>query len=210
MPRGYQPVPREPLSTFLQFFITQNSIFMQKRLFVLVALVAMTAPVFAQKYFTRDGKVKFSSDASIEKIEAVNKSATAVLDAATGKMEWKVLIKGFLFEKALMQEHFNENYLESSKFPNATFKGEISNLNEVNLGKDGTYKAVVKGKLTMHGVEKDAETTGTVKVSGGAITVHSDFTVKCSDYNIKIEAAKVSNISNEIKVTVDAALNPMK
>lgn len=183
---------------------------MQKRLFVLVALVAMTAPVFAQKYFTRDGKVKFSSDASIEKIEAVNKSATAVLDAATGKMEWKVLIKGFLFEKALMQEHFNENYLESSKFPNATFKGEISNLNEVNLGKDGTYKAVVKGKLTMHGVEKDAETTGTVKVSGGAITVHSDFTVKCSDYNIKIEAAKVSNISNEIKVTVDAALNPMK
>ena len=183
---------------------------MQKRLFVLVALVAMTAPVFAQKYFTRDGKVKFSSDASIEKIEAVNKSATAVLDAATGKMEWKVLIKGFLFEKALMQEHFNENYLESSKFPNATFKGEISNLSEVNLGKDGTYKAVVKGKLTMHGVEKDAETTGTVKVSGGAITVHSDFTVKCSDYNIKIEAAKVSNISNEIKVTVDAALNPMK
>lgn len=183
---------------------------MQKRLFVLIALAVMAAPVFAQKYFTRDGKVKFSSDASIEKIEAVNKSATAVLDAATGKMEWKVLIKGFLFEKALMQEHFNENYLESSKFPNATFKGEISNLNEVNLGKDGTYKAVVKGKLTMHGVEKDAETTGTVKVSGGAITVHSDFTVKCSDYNIKIEAAKVSNISNEIKVTVDAALNPMK
>lgn len=183
---------------------------MHKHLFVLVALFLSAAPAFAQKYFTRDGKVKFFSDASVEKIEAVNKSATAVLDAATGKMEWKVLIKGFLFEKALMQEHFNENYLESTKYPNATFKGEIANLSEVNLGKDGVYTARVKGKMNIHGVEKDVETTGTVKVSGSAVTMHSEFPVKCSDYNIKIEAAKVSNISNEIKVTVDATLNPMK
>lgn len=183
---------------------------MQKRLFVLAALVLLAAPTFAQKYFTRDGKVKFFSDASMEKIEAVNKSATAVLDAATGKMEWKVLIKGFLFEKALMQEHFNENYLESSKYPSATFKGEITNLSEINFAKDGTYTAKVKGKMNIHGVEKDVETTGTVKVSGGAVTIHSEFTVKCSDYNIKIEAGKVASISNDIKVTVDATLNPMK
>ncbi len=183
---------------------------MQKRLFVIAALIVLAAPAFAQKYFTRDGKVKFFSDASVEKIEAVNKSATAVLDAATGKMEWKVLIKGFLFEKALMQEHFNENYLESSKYPNATFKGEITNLSEVNFSKDGSYTAKVKGKMNIHGVEKDVETTGAVKVSGTSITIHADFPVKCSDYNIKIEAGKVSNISNEIKVTVDAALAPMK
>jgi len=183
---------------------------MQKRLFILAALIVMAAPAFSQKYFTRDGKVKFFSDASMEKIEAVNKSATAVLDAATGKMEWKVLIKGFLFEKALMQEHFNENYLESSKYPNATFKGEITNLSEVNLSKDGTYTTKVKGKMNIHGVEKDVETTGTAKVSGGTVTIHSEFTVKCSDHNIKIEAQKVSNIANEIKVTVDAALAPMK
>jgi len=183
---------------------------MQKHLFILVAFFAMSAPVFAQNYFTRDGKVKFFSDASVEKIEAVNKSATAVMDVATGKMEWKVLIKGFLFEKALMQEHFNENYLESSKYPNATFKGAITNMNEVNFGKDGTYTAKVKGKLNIHGVEKDVETSGTVKVGGGVIVLHSDFTVKCSDYNIKIEASKVSNISNSIEVMVDATLNPMK
>lgn len=183
---------------------------MQKRLFVLAALVLLTAPTFAQKYFTRDGKVKFFSDASMEKIEATNKSATAVLDASTGKMEWKVLIKGFLFEKALMQEHFNENYLESSKYPSATFKGEITNLSDVNFAKDGTYAAKVKGKLNIHGVEKDVETTGTVKVSGGTVTIHSEFTVKCSDYNIKIEAGKVANIANDIKVTVNATLNPMK
>lgn len=183
---------------------------MHKRLLALFVLFALAAPTYAQKYFTRDGKVRFASKASMEKIEAVNKSATAVLDAATGKMEWKVLIKGFLFEKALMQEHFNENYLESSKYPNATFKGEITNLSEVNLSKDGTYTAKVKGKLTMHGVERDVETTGTIKVAGGAITLHSDFVVKCSDYNVKIEAAKVTNISNEINVSVDATLNQMK
>jgi polyisoprenoid-binding protein YceI len=183
---------------------------MQKRLFVIAALFLLAAPTFAQKYFTRDGKVKFFSDASMEKIEATNKSATAVLDAATGKMEWKVLIKGFLFEKALMQEHFNENYMESTKYPNATFKGEITNLSEVNLSKDGTYTAKVKGKMSIHGVEKDVETTGTVKVGGGTVTINSNFFVKCSDHNIKIEAGKVANIANEIKVTVDAALSPMK
>jgi polyisoprenoid-binding protein YceI len=80
----------------------------------------------------------------------------------------------------------------------------------VNLSKDGTYTAKVKGKLTMHGVERDVETTGTIKVAGGAITLHSDFVVKCSDYNVKIEAAKVTNISNEINVSVDATLNQMK
>lgn len=183
---------------------------MQKRLLIFAALILLAAPAFAQKYFTRDGKAKFFSDASLEKIEAVNKSATAVLDAATGKMEWKVLIKGFLFEKALMQEHFNENYLESSKYPDATFKGEITNLADVNLSKDGSYKAKVKGKMKIHGVEKDLETTGTVTVGGGSVKVHSEFFVKCSDYSIKIEAQKVSNIANEIKVTVDAELKPMK
>jgi polyisoprenoid-binding protein YceI len=183
---------------------------MQKRLLVLAALFLFAAPAFSQKYFTRDGKVKFFSDASMEKIEATNKSATAVLDVATGKMEWKALIKGFLFEKSLMQEHFNENYMESTKYPDATFKGEITNLSEVTLSKDGSYKAKVKGKMKIHGVEKDVETTGTIKVGGGNIAIHSEFTVKCSDYNIKIEAGKVANISNDIKVTVDATLALMK
>ena len=154
---------------------------MQKRLFIIATFLIFTTPAFTQKYFTRDGKVKFFSDASMEKIEAVNKSATAVLDAATGKMEWKVLIKGFLFEKSLMQEHFNENYLESSKYPNATFKGEITNLKEVNLSKNGTYTAKVKGQMNIHGVEKDVETTGTVTVSGGAVKIHHpDYGFFCS------------------------------
>ncbi|MCB9355110.1 MAG: YceI family protein [Lewinellaceae bacterium] len=175
-----------------------------------IMLLLGAAHVSAQKYFTRDAKVKFFSDASLEKIEAVNKSGTGILDVSTGQMEWKVLIKGFLFEKALMQEHFNENYMESSKYPDASFKGSIANLNEVNLGKDGRYKATVKGKMKIHGVEKDLEATGTITVKQGSIAIHSDFTVACSDFNIKIEAAKVANIANEIKVTLDATLQPLK
>lgn len=183
---------------------------MQKRFLLFAALIAFSAPAFSQKFFTRDAKVKFFSDASMEKIEAVSKSGTAVLDAASGAMEWKVLIKGFLFEKALMQEHFNENYMESSKYPDATFKGSITNFSDVNLNKDGAYQAKVKGKMKIHGVEKDMEVSGTITIGDGALKISSEFTVKCTDFNIKIEAAKVANISNDIKITVDATLNPMK
>lgn len=182
---------------------------MQKCLFIIAALLVFTTTASAQWLFTRDAYVKFFSDAKIEDIEAVNKSGTAVLDVATGKMEWKVLIKNFLFEKALMQDHFNENYMESTKYPIATFKGQITNLNEVNLTKDGTYNANVSGKMTIHGVERDVNVAGVIIVGGGVIKIHSDFFVKCSDYNIKIEAQKVSNIANEIKVTVAATLTPL-
>ena len=179
-------------------------------MFVLAILMAFGTSIFAQKFFTRDAKIKFNSETPMETIEAVNKSATCVLDAATGKMEWKVLIKGFLFEKALMQEHFNENYLESSKYPNATFSGAITNLNEVNFAKEGTYTAKVKGKMTIHNVTKDVETTGTIKVSGGNLDVQTNFGVASADYNISIPSVVKDKIAKEIKVIVNAVLKPMK
>lgn len=185
---------------------------MQKSLSVLAVLILLSAavPAAAQKFFTRDAKVQFYSDAKMEKIEAVNKSGTAVVDIGTGRMEWKVLIKNFLFEKALMQEHFNENYMESSKYPTATFKGQITNPGEVHFGVDGSYTAKVSGKLNIHNVERDVNIEGTITVSGGAFKIHTDFFVNCADYNIKIEAQKISNIAKDIKVTVDASLAPMK
>ena len=183
---------------------------MQKLIFVFAALFLLGNSAFAQKLFTRDAKIKFSSDTPMEKIEGLNKSGTCVLDAATGKMEWKVLIKGFLFEKALMQEHFNENYMESSIFPSAQFKGQISNLGEINFTQDGKYKAKVGGKLTIHGVERDVTVEGTVKVSKGAVEVLSDFAVKPEDYKITIPSLVKDNIAKEIKVVVSAVLQPMK
>ncbi|HMX39396.1 MAG TPA: YceI family protein [Saprospiraceae bacterium] len=183
---------------------------MKKTLFALALLLAASVTGHAQKYFTRDAKIKFNSDSKVEKVEAVNKTGTCVLDAATGKTEWKVLIKGFNFEKALMQEHFNENYLESGKFPNSTFLGTITNLSDVKFAQDGTYKVNVKGKMTMHGVSKDIEVPGTIKVSGGNLEISSNIKVACSDYNITIPSVVADKLSNVIDVAISAQLKPMK
>jgi len=179
-----------------------------------VWLMAATACLFlttthAQKFMTRDARISFLSEAPLEKIEAINKSGSAVLDAASGRMEWKVLIKNFLFEKKLMQEHFNENYMESDKYPNATFKGELVNAQEVNFGKDGTYNVRAKGKMTIHGVERDIEVPGKITVSGGKLEVMSNFKVACADYNISIPSVVRDNIAKEIAVRVEATLTPL-
>src|SRR3954471_14722308 len=109
-----------------------------KRLLILVTLVTIASSSFAQdKFFTKTGKISFYSKAPMEDIEATNNSVTAVLDAATGNFQFAVLIKGFEFRKALMQEHFNENYLESDKFPKAEFKGQVVNNSAISYTKEG-------------------------------------------------------------------------
>jgi polyisoprenoid-binding protein YceI len=174
-------------------------------------LIAMTAlSVSAQKYITKTGFIKFYSDAPMEKIEAVNRQVSSALDVTSGDFVFKVLMKSFHFEKALMQEHFNENYVESDKYPNADFKGKITNLKEVAFSKDGTYTAAIEGKLTVHGVTKDVKQTGTFEVSGGKILGKAKFNLLLSDYNIAIPGAVVNNISNSVEVTVDIVLDKVQ
>jgi len=180
-----------------------------------VLLLALAVAIFgtaatAQKLFTRDARIQFDSDTPMEKIQAINKSGTAGLDTETGRMEWKVLIKGFVFEKALMQEHFNENYLESNTFPSATFKGELVNLKEVNFAKNGTYHVRAKGKMTIHGVTKDLEVPGTLVVDNGKVRVNSNFNLACADYDIAIPGVVRDKIAKEIAVKVEAVLEPRK
>ena len=128
---------------------------MKKFTFVLfLGIFCFTNGLLSQKYFTRDGKITFLSEAPIETIEATNSKATSVIDISSGKIEFAVLIKAFHFEKALMQQHFNENYMESSKFPKATFKGKIDSVGQVDFGKDGTYEIMVSGDMTIHGICK--------------------------------------------------------
>jgi polyisoprenoid-binding protein YceI len=184
---------------------------MKKHLILALALILSASYSFAQdKYFTKTGKIEFYSKASMEDIEAKNKTVTAVIDSKTGAIQFAVQMKGFEFEKQLMQQHFNENYVESDKYPKAEFKGTITNNSEINYTKDGTYTAKVKGKLTIHGVTKDVETTGTVKVDGGKVNTTSTFNILLSDYNIKIPSVVKEKISNSIKVTVDCKLEPLK
>jgi polyisoprenoid-binding protein YceI len=184
---------------------------LKKNLIAIAGLLLLTTAAQAQeKYFTKSGRIEFYSKAPLEDIEAKNKTVMAVLDSKTGAIQFAVQMKGFEFEKALMQEHFNENYVESEKFPKAEFKGTISNNGDINYAKAGTYNAKVKGKLTLHGVTKDVETTGTVKVDGGKLDAVSSFNIQLSDYNIKIPSVVKDKISNNVKITVDTKLEPLK
>lgn len=183
-----------------------------KKLFVLTAAAFyFFSTVSGQdKYFTKSGKIAFHSKAPLENIEANNKSATCVMDIKTGNLQFAVLMKGFEFEKALMQEHFNENYIESHKYPKADFKGVVVNNAEINYTKDGTYTAKVKGKLTIHGETKEVETEGTINVKAGKLETTANFNVELSDYKIEIPKLVKDNISKIVKITVDCTLDPLK
>ena len=168
--------------------------------FALVLILAAGTQADAQKYFTRDGKVAFFSEAPLEKIEAHNSKATSVMDTSTGRLEFAVLIKAFQFEKSLMQEHFNENYMESDKYPKATFKGNITNMEAIDFSKDGEYTVDVAGDLTIHGETKAVKTNGTIKIVKGEISAFSSFEVQVADYKIEIPAIVRDNIAKTVKI----------
>lgn len=180
--------------------------------FVLLLLIfGYVANASAQnRYFTKSGKINFYSKTSLEDIEANHRSVSCVLDTKTGAVQFAVLMKGFEFRKALMQEHFNENYVESDKFPNGAFKGEVINNSSINYQKDGTYPAQVKGKLTIHGETKDVSTTGKIEVQGGKIQLLSDFNISLSDYKISVPAVVKDKVSQTIQISVDCLLEPLK
>jgi hypothetical protein len=162
------------------------------------------------KFYTKTGKVSFFSVTTAENISAVNKSSVCLLDTKTGDLQFAVLMKGFEFKKALMQEDFNRDYVESSKFPKAEFKGQVTDNGTVNYTVNGTYNINIKGKLTVHGVTKDLENTGTLIVKDGKVIANSVFNVAYADYNITIPKIYSDNISKSIKVTVDCSLEPLK
>lgn len=183
----------------------------KKNLVTLAAILLVVASANAQdRYFTKTGTIEFFSKATLEDIEAKNKTVQAVLDKKTGALQFAVQMKGFEFQKALMQEHFNENYVESGKYPKAEFKGTVSNNSAVNYTKDGTYNVTVKGKMTLHGVTKDVEAPGTITVNGGKLEGKSTFNIQLSDYKISIPSVVKDKISNSIKITVDTKLEPLK
>lgn len=181
-----------------------------KRITIFLTILLLTITIAnAQKYMTKNGTIKFYSETPVEKIEALNRQVNSALDFSTGNFVFKVLIRGFEFEKALMQEHFNENYMESEKFPNSTFNGKITNIKDVNLAKDGVYKVVAEGDLTMHGVTNKVKTSGTIEVKGGKVLGKATFDVAPNDYNITIPKAVIKNISESIKVDVNISLDKL-
>lgn len=175
-----------------------------------VAIVMLTAlQSTAQKYMTKNGQILFYSETPMETIQADNRQVNAVLDTQTGEFVFKVLIKSFQFEKALMQEHFNENYMESDKYPNSTFSGKVVNLKDVNFSKPGTYDATIEGDLTIHNVTRKISEKGTFTVGSDVVSGHAKFIVKPADYDIKIPKAVINNIAEAIEVTVNVELKKL-
>ncbi len=176
-----------------------------KKSILLVALIAggfaMTSS--AQQYFTKNGNVSFFSKTNMEDIKADNNQVMSVLDSKTGGLQFSLLNKGFHFDKALMEEHFNENYMESNKFPKSTFKGTIADISKIDLTKDGVHAVTVTGDMTMHGVTKSMTTTGTITVKGGKVNATAKFIVKLADYNIAIPSLVKKTVPESMPITVN-------
>lgn len=155
-------------------------------------------------YKTNTGNISFFSHTSVEDISAINHKVKTAFDAISGKIQFSVLIKDFEFEKALMQEHFNENYMESTKYPSATFNGMIENIGTINISKNGEYTATVTGQLKIKDVKKEVSTTSTFTVKNGVINGKTIFSINPEDYSIEIPKVVSNKISRAIEITVDA------
>jgi len=159
----------------------------------------------AQVYYTKNGNVTFFSKSPLQDIEAENNQVISVMNIQTGELQFSLLNNAFHFPKAKMEEDFNENYMESNKYPRSGFKGMVTDINAVDFTKDGTYPVAVKGDLTIHGVTKTITAKGAIIVSKGTISAVSSFTVFVKDYGIKIPNIVSNNIAERIKISVNCS-----
>jgi len=178
----------------------------KNRIYLLVLLLVLTYSIQAQVFVSSSTEIDFFSEAPMENIEAVNKKSSSLLNTKTNQLVFQVPIGAFEFEKDLMKEHFNENYMETDKFPKATFNGNL--LQGVDFGKDGTYSAKAIGKFTIHGVEKERTMEGEIVIREGVISLSAKFIVLLSDHNVAIPKVVVKNIAEEVLVKVKADYKP--
>jgi hypothetical protein len=171
----------------------------------LILLISVsTNQLYAQnRYVDKTGYLKFeASEKLFEPVEAVHKSVTAVLNADTGEFASLALVVGFRFKNSLMEEHFNENYIESETYPKAIFKGILTDFDLSSLSKNPT-EVMVDGKLELHGKEKEVKTTVSLQKLNGAIVMKGDFTVAPSDFAIEIPSVVKNKIAKEVIVTLN-------
>lgn len=167
-------------------------------------LIMLCISVSAQSFTSGNVKTSFFSSTPIEDIKAASIKTSAVLISKTGEFAFQVPMKSFEFEKKLMQEHFNENYLESDKYPTAGFKGSIDP--NINWTKDGEYNVVAKGTLTVHGVSKPRNIPAKIIIKNGTATITSSFDVACVDHGIKIPTLVFTKIAKVISVKINGTL----
>jgi len=195
---------------------------MKKSLLVLGFILCLNR-FNAQIFKAKDGttSISFFSEAPMENIEAMNKGAIIVLNTNSNDLQVRVSIQNFKFKNSLMEEHFNENYMETDKkgpkdasgavtYPNrnATFKGKINE--KIDYTKDGENKVTVTGKMEIHGVTRDVTLDGTLTKTGADLVLVSKFKIKVADYNIKVPSMYVKNIAEVVDVTINTTLEPFQ
>jgi len=161
---------------------------------------------YAQKYKSEESEITFFSEAAIENIAATNSKSTSLFNRETGEIAFLVPIDGFKFEKSLMQQHFNEKYMESHKFPTATFKGKIVGFEKAFNG-NSEVRAI--GKLTIHGQSNEVEIGGLLKLVNEKITMSSSFMIELEDYKIKIPKLLWQNIAERVEVNIEFIYGPL-
>lgn len=175
-------------------------------LIVLLTVFTLTNSVQAQKYIDKKGKIIFeASEALFEPVKATNESVTVILNVETNEIASLALIKGFRFKNSLMEEHFNENYIESETYPKATFKGKLLDFNFSNLTEENT-SITVDGKIELHGKEKQILTVLTAMKSNNSIIIQGSFKVTPDDFDIDIPNVVKNKIAKEIVVYLDFKL----
>jgi hypothetical protein len=182
---------------------------MKKTTFLLTLFFVFALANAQDKYMTKNGHIRFYSHTPMEDIDANNHQVGSIIDIKTGEIVFNALIKSFEFSRALMQEHFNENYMESDKIPNAKFKGQVLNIKDLDIKKDGNYAVDIKGDLTVHAVTKNITVKANLEVKDGKITGTSKFTVTAADFNISIPSVVKEKIAKEIEVTVEMNYEPI-
>lgn len=185
-------------------FIVYKSRFMKHLCFGLFFICA-SAPLFSQIFMCNDGVTKFTSEAPLELIKATSDKTSGALDSKTKNVAWSVEIDSFEgFNSALQKEHFRENYMETEKYRNATFKGKI--IEDIDLSKNGTYTVRAKGLFNIHGTEKEKIVKVQITVNNKQISIDSKFEVPLEDHNIKIPKVVNQKIASVILVEVKASL----
>lgn len=170
-----------------------------KKGFLIVVLNLIAIYSFAQnQWICRKGETSFFSETPLENIAALNKNVVSLIDFTKGEIAVKMTMTDFRFQNHLMEEHFNENYMESEKYPTGTFLGKIQE--SIDISKNGTYDISAKGQLSMHGVQKERIMKGKLIVNGNEITLVSDFDIALKDHKIEVPTLVMTKIAEVISV----------
>jgi len=180
-----------------------------KRMILLFGLCLSFMAAGAQNIFvSKATSITFFSSTPVEDIEGKSTTASSVVDIKSRNIVFKVSNTSFQFKKKLMQEHFNENYIESDKYPFSIFRGKITD--DVDLSKDGSYTVNVEGTLDIHGVTKAYQSKATIVVAKGVITARTTIRVKIEDHQIKVPSIVFKNIAEFVDVRISATYQPKK